>query len=172
MNKNGQLGLGHSLNRRQPTEIENVAFPIISVGCGDTYSFIVTNDEILLFGNDSPVRISVDFSCVEGRIIQVSCRHKTILFLSDAGKIYHFMIEKKKLYPSTRVNDELVHVACGEAHFIGASKTGKVYTWGSNNNWGKLGHDTSESPLVTTLASVFAIQVDAGSNHSFALTRE
>ncbi|XP_078385864.1 putative E3 ubiquitin-protein ligase HERC3 [Cetorhinus maximus] len=110
-----------------------------------------------------------------------------ILFLSEAGAVFHsevksketaaktkeFSIMKPQLLKSLR-DRKIIQVACGSDHSLALSKDGKLFAWGQNT-YGQLGLGTKggsqHSPqCVTSLTEMPVAQITAGGEHSFALS--
>ncbi|XP_041049805.1 probable E3 ubiquitin-protein ligase HERC4 isoform X2 [Carcharodon carcharias] len=110
-----------------------------------------------------------------------------ILFLSEAGTVFHSEVKSKETAAKTKefsimkpqllksLSDrKIIQVACGSNHSLALSKDGKLFTWGQNT-YGQLGLGTKggseHSPqCVTSLTGMPVAQITAGGEHSFALS--
>jgi E3 ubiquitin-protein ligase HERC2 len=70
---------------------------------------------------------------------------------------------------------EKIHaVACGEAHTVAITASGKVLSWGKGE-MGQLGHGNTKDQLLPRLIETFrkrAVAVACGQNHTALLTEE
>ncbi|CAK4083269.1 unnamed protein product [Aphanomyces euteiches] len=119
---------------------------------------------------------------------QVACGEHFTAVLSRQGDIYAFgegqsgqlgigrctksFIPRKTL-PSIDATDPFVEIACGWAHALAVSKSGRLFAWGFNQ-YGQLGlGDTTSRFLPEEILSCHQIcHVYASGNYSAAITRD
>ena len=149
-----------------------------------------TNDQL------TPEEISFFSSEPNCTIVQMCGGWEHSLALSSVGKTYSFGSGYKdsrrpgvppvlghgslerQIFPlqiSALAHEKISHIACGWDHSMAVAANGGLYTWGSGTN-GKLGHGDEINCLipkkVQALESMKVIQVEAGCEHTAALTQD
>lgn len=168
MNTNGQLGVGDLISKKIPTKCTGIEFPVISIACGDVFSWIISSTSLVLLGYGNQFPKIIDTSSLEGDAISVTARHGTMALLTSAGKVYSYT--KDSLYvsqPDDIISEKLTTLATGETHVIALNSSGEVFTWGDNYT-NKLGRPTDSHSRVEDFPTPGKL-VCAGSNHSFVL---
>ena len=214
-NHYGQLGDGTTINRHYQFDITScfnleTEETLIQVSSGSFHSLALTsNGRIFAWGNNdygqlgdetkiirfSPVEITSYFNLQENEtIIQVISGFENSSALTSSGRIFtwgnnddgqlgdgtteerycptditsHFDLEE---------SDKIIHVSLGYSHSSALTSSGRIFTWGYNDD-GQLGDGTTEERYCPTdITSHFdleesdkIIHVSLGSYHSSALT--
>ena len=83
----------------------------------------------------------------DDEICQISATDTNVLILSMDGKVYECKLSGRKFeVKSIEIEDTVVKVAAGGAHFIALTNNGDIYVWG-NNSFGQLGVEDKKAIL-------------------------
>ncbi|XP_067001065.1 X-linked retinitis pigmentosa GTPase regulator isoform X2 [Anabrus simplex] len=120
--------------------------PIVELACGDEHTALVCEKgRVFVFGNN-------DYG-------QLGLGHRNIMTRPSCVK--------------TLKPEKIIHIACGKAHTLAATESGKLFTWGSNSD-GQLGvGDVQDRALPTHVLDYEGgniRQLSAGCLHSATLT--
>ena len=157
-NKWGQLGLGDTLNKWYPEEIQGLNSDICSVKCGLYHTTALTKyDQCYVWGNNEygqlglghetnkylPEKLNlfgiVSISCGSSHTVVLTENKMYVWGSNESGQLGLGDEANRKL--PTELNlmtDGIKSVSCGKYHTMALTKNGKVYIWGSNWN-GQLG---------------------------------
>ncbi|KAK7494796.1 hypothetical protein BaRGS_00013923, partial [Batillaria attramentaria] len=123
------------------------------------------------------------------RVLQVSCGDEHTALVAESGRVFMFgpnnwgelgigsatKVANKPSCIKSLKSEKSRLVACGRHHSIIATESGKIYTFGANND-GQLGIDgltSTDTPKhVDSLEDTQYKMVAAGSDHSMALTED
>ena len=192
-NYRGQLGLGDSVSRTEPTLVEGFD-NIIQVACGSYHTLFLTDDgRVYGFGVGKYLGLDNDQLQLVPRqifplsnIIQIACGDTYTLMVSDQGKLYQFgkicsdsdwwSVPQEMTNPEGQPFDNIVDIACGDEHACileRSSITGKstIYTLGSNNYY-QLGlPDPTTNSVPIRLSGYDNVkQISCGKVHTALLT--
>ena len=146
-NKDGQLGLGHTINKKSP---QKLIFhePIVSVSCGGYHTIALTSIlvKIYVWGNNMFGQLG----------------------LGD----YKF----KNLPHKIIFRKPIISISCGTYHNVmltqNSNSSNRIYVWGFNEN-GQLGLGDCEDRIIPHKLSLYkVISVCCGGNHTIALTND
>lgn len=146
----GQLGLGDTKDRDQPTVIQELSAERICVlSCGDRHSFAITEEgKVLGWGSNEFGQLG------RGRKRDTILRPVVIEGLQGL---------------------KVVGISSGDRHSAAITNTGAVYTWGCGSD-GQCGHggfdDVVRPKLVEKLVGKFVTDVKCGHNFTMVLTSE
>lgn len=156
-NNYGQLGLGNTENRYEPTQL--ILPDIIKIKCGHTHSIVLTNSRnIYTWGCNNHAQLGLgDFKQRNtphkvglSDIISISCGHSFTIVLNKYGDIYGWGKNKNgrlglgKKSPKicelpTKISlSKIVNFSCGYNYTIAIDIHQNVYGWGEND-CGQLG---------------------------------
>lgn len=144
----GQLGLGDTEDRDEPTVISELSQEgICSLSCGDRHSFAVTMDgRVFGWGSNEFGQLG------RGK------KGDTMLRPEMIEGLHGLMV---------------VAISSGDRHSAAVTNTGAVYTWGCGSD-GQCGHgnfrDVARPKLVEHLVSKFIIDVKCGHNFTMVMT--
>lgn len=83
----------------------------------------------------------------DDEIQQISATDTNMLILSVSGNVYECKLNGKQFeVKDVIINDNIVKVAAGGAHFIALTNNGDIYVWG-NNSFGQLGVEDKKAIL-------------------------
>lgn len=149
-NTHGQLGLGDTMDRPTPKNVElfESLGRVVQVAASASYTFAVTEDgTVHSFG---------------------SCTN----FCLGHGD-QHDELLPRAIQSFKRRNIHVVRVSAGDEHAVALDSSGYVYTWG-RGYCGALGHgdenDKTNPELLTSLKGHLAVQVCARKRKTFVLT--
>jgi alpha-tubulin suppressor-like RCC1 family protein len=159
---------------------------IVDLDSGPTLTCALSvRGEILCWRNTALVPFSIDGTGKDSlRIVSLSVGYGAVLGITSHGSLYRWDISDSQL---TRVSGEngseflrdITSFSAGQASHSCAVAKGNVLCWG-RNNFGQLGNKSnvqSNKPVKTVDASgntdmEGVVQVNAGFNHTCALTRD
>ena len=192
-NECGQLGLGYgdSKNRTIPTGI-NLYTDIESIVCGwdFTVAFVSNSKELYFWGCElkllsnyykTPIKLILN---IDSNIKSIKCGRSYIIVLTQSGKCYSWGRNAWGQLGLGHVGDmsspreiiylgsDIIKIECGSGslHCIAVAKSGKCYTWGSNN-CGQLGlgnNANSYSPKELLLQNI--VSIGCGYQHTIVTT--
>ena len=148
LNTSGQLGIGTKVNSLYPTNLSTVK-DIVQISTGLDYSVLVTTSgEVYSFGINGSGQLG------DGTTINKNI--PTQVVMNDGSKL-----------------GNIEYVSCGSKHVIAKTNDGKVFAWGSDNNYQFGDEDTSNklNPVqvkYSKTADLFedVLEVSAGDTHS------
>jgi len=152
----GQLGDGTTTQRNTPVQVlglngVGVLTDIIAVAAGSNHSLaLASNGRIYAWGYNAYGQLGDNTTTNRSTPVQVKAASNN---------------------PVT----SMAAIAAGSNHSLALMAEGLVYAWGSNSD-GQLGDGTttnrSTAVRITALSDLYIGAIDAGNNHSLALTRE
>ncbi len=159
-----QLGLGDTKTRDIPTKLNLNGKTIIDVAAGKNNTVLVTSDgEIIVYGEDKD---SLDISNVKD-VAKVAVGDE-IIVITKSGIVQKVGANVNTIYA---FGDAVDISANGGAYMI-LTKTGDVYTFGTNEN-GKLGIGTNSNVSVPTKVDFEGkiIDIEMGVNNSYIIAQ-
>lgn len=149
----GQLGLGHSKNQYQPSELE--LENILSMSAGVNHSIAIVRsqlgNDIYVFGSNSCGQLGLDNCELTNKplklelnsVVSIKCGWDHTVALDSDGIVYIWgqLFDGAEIYVTpTRVMliERVRSIKTGQNHIVVVSVRDKVYAWGENN-YGQLG---------------------------------
>lgn len=190
-NTSGQLGLGDTYTRTQPTLIPNLT-NIIAISANASYSLVLNNKgQVYSFGNNIYGQLGLgklhrNFLLIPTMInvpdiVQIATGTRQSLLLSIDGTVYGFgentygQLGSKldNIYYPSLIPDliNIVSVSIYDNHSLALNEFGQVYAFG-DNTFGQLNikfHSTSYPSLIPNIMNIK--QIAAGSSYSLLLTK-
>ena len=168
LNDKGQLGLGDTKSRNEPTKVSLNA-DAVKVWCGDKVTFVLTEDEeVYVFGSNEGNMLGLKSSTTA---ITKPTKNSLLSDYSDieiypsngfclavmGGEVYGWgkntsarMLDcsSKETVPTLISGDisDVVKLAVGDNHVLALLSDGTVYGWGSNSS-GQLGVETDTNTV-------------------------
>ncbi|GAB6018518.1 hypothetical protein CHUAL_000215 [Chamberlinius hualienensis] len=199
-NSEGQLGLSDDVSRPEPTVIEGLEGPMVSVAAGSYHTVLLNGDGVVyVFGSNSegqlglgdvekvpqPTKLQLDVP-----IKAISCGYYHTALVTKDGKVLTFgekdsgklgLLEKQLMDGANKrpqcifsIAEKVGSVSCGGNHTAVVTECGKLYTFGSGLN-GQLGLGTMimEAPspsLVGALNTEKIVSASCGESHTAIIT--
>ncbi|XP_070347404.1 secretion-regulating guanine nucleotide exchange factor isoform X22 [Equus asinus] len=165
LNKDGQLGLGHTEDVLYFTPCRSLlGCPIQQVACGWDFTIILTgNGQLLSCGSNSFGQLGVPHGprrCVvpqaieplREKVVSIAAGLRHALAATDAGELYvwgsnkhgqlasqaAFLPVPQKIEAHCFQHEKVTAVWSGWTHLVAQTETGKVFTWG-RADYGQLG---------------------------------
>nr|XP_051689904.1 secretion-regulating guanine nucleotide exchange factor isoform X8 [Oryctolagus cuniculus] len=165
LNKDGQLGLGHTEDVLYFTPCKSLlGCPIQQVACGWDFTILLTeNGQVLSCGSNSFGQLGVPHGprrCVipqpvellREKVVCVAAGLRHALAATDAGELYvwgsnkhgqlatqaAFLPVPQKIDVHCFQNEKVTAIWSGWTHLVAQTETGKVFTWG-RADYGQLG---------------------------------
>ena len=174
--EHGRLGTGDTASRRNPTRIAGLSAPVRQVAAGCWHTGVVTDaGDLHMCGDghegqlglgDGVGRTSLTLLdrvlFDDDAVLMVACGDEHTAVLTEGGGVFTFgkgsfgrlghgtedsQLAPRRVLAAGFSYERVVMLAAGEAHTVGLSEKGHVFTWGHGED-GQLGLDDPENQLV------------------------